>query len=71
MTNTIQFFENKEFGAIRTMSDQKGNTLFCGKDVTEALGYRKPQDATNQHVDGDDSVKRGLIDSLGGLCERG
>ena len=65
MTNTIQIFENKEFGAIRTMSDQQGNPLFCGKDVAEALGYKKPQEAINQHVDGDDSVKRGLIDALG------
>ena len=30
----------KEFGAIRTMSDQQGNPLLCGKDVAEALeGY--------------------------------
>ena len=65
MTNTIQIFENEEFGAIRTMSDEQGNPLFCGKDVAEALGYKKPQEAINQHVDGDDSVKRGLIDALG------
>ena len=43
MTNTIQIFENKEFGAIRTMSDEQGNPLFCGKDVAEALGYPKTE----------------------------
>ena len=41
MTNTIQIFENEEFGAIRTMSDEQGNPLFCAKDVAEALGYEK------------------------------
>ena len=43
MTNTIQIFENEEFGAIRTMSDEQGNPLFCGKDVEEALGYQKTE----------------------------
>ena len=41
MTNTIQIFENEEFGAIRTMSDEQGNPLLCGKDVAEALGYEE------------------------------
>ena len=39
--------------------------LFCGRDVASALGYKKPFDAIAQHVEADDSVKCGLIDSLG------
>ncbi|MBO5964385.1 MAG: hypothetical protein J6P96_00535 [Bacteroidaceae bacterium] len=27
------------------MSDEKGNPLFCGKDVCDALGYTNPQKA--------------------------
>ena len=45
MNNTIQIFENKEFDAIRTMSDEQGRTWFCGKDVAEALGYNNGRDA--------------------------
>ena len=36
--------------------------------VDEAVFYRI---LAAQHVEEDDSVKRGLIDSLGDLCERG
>ena len=65
MNTTIQIFENNEFGAIRTMSNEQGEPLFCAKDVAMALGYKKPHEAIAQHVEADDSVKRGLIDSLG------
>ena len=58
MNNTIQIFENKEFGAIRTMSDKQGNPLFCGKDVAEALGYNNARDAIRKHVDEGDVTKR-------------
>ena len=56
MNNTIQIFENEEFGAIRTMSDEQGNPLFCGKDVAEALGYKAARNAITQHVDEDDKT---------------
>ena len=65
MNTTIQIFENSEFGAIRTMSNEQGEPLFCAKDVAVALGYKKPHEAIAQHVEADDSVKHGLIDSLG------
>ena len=48
--NNIQIFENKEFGAIRTMSDEQGEPLFCGKDVARALGYKNPEKALRDHV---------------------
>ena len=63
--NAIQIFENSEFGAIRTMSDEHGEPLFCGRDVAGALGYKKPENAVAMHVDRDDTLKQGLIDSLG------
>ena len=36
-----------------------------GKDVATALGYSKPLNALSTHVDKDDSLKQGLIDSKG------
>ena len=57
MTNTIQIFENKEFGAIRTMSDEQGNTLFCAKDVCDALGYKRTSESVSQHVEIEDTAK--------------
>ena len=38
--NEIQIFQNQEFGAIRTLSNEQGEPLFCAKDVAEALGYK-------------------------------
>lgn len=39
--------------------------MFVGKDVATALGNAKPQNAIAMHVDEDDSLKWGLIDSKG------
>ncbi len=50
-------FENPEFGIIRTMTDENGEPLFCGKDVCEALGYKLPHTAVRQHVNRHDVVK--------------
>ena len=63
--NNIQIFKNTVFGEIRTMTNEKGETFFVGKDVAQALGYSKPLNAIATHVDEDDSLKRGLIDSMG------
>ena len=63
--NEIQIFQNQEFGAIRTMSNEQGEPLFCAKDVAEALGYKLARKAVQDHVDRDDVLKRNLIDSLG------
>ena len=54
MTNQIQIFKNQEFGAIRTMSNEQGNVLFCAKDVALALGYKNPTRAARIHVDEED-----------------
>ena len=63
--NEIQIFQNVEFGAIRTMSNEQGEVMFCAKDVCDALGYKRSRDAIDQHVEEDDAVKHRLIDSLG------
>ena len=63
--NQIQIFQNQEFGAIRTMSSEQGEVMFCAKDVAMALGYKKPLDAIAHHVDSEDSVKHGLLDNRG------
>ena len=49
-------FESQEFGAIRTMSDERGEPLFCGKDVARALGYKNPEKALRVHIEDDDKV---------------
>ena len=63
--NEIQIFQNQEFGAIRTLSNEQGEPLFCAKDVAVALGYKLARKAVQDHVDRDDVLKRNLIDSLG------
>ena len=63
--NEIQFFKNATFGTIRTMQDEKGEPLFCAKDVAEALGYKNTRDALHKHVERDDVAKRDTIDSMG------
>ena len=63
--NQIQIFKNQEFGAMRTISNELGEAMFCAKDVCDALGYKKTRNAIAQHVDEDDALKQGLTDSLG------
>lgn len=63
--NEIRVFENEQFGQVRIAMDENGEPLFCAKDVAEALGYKRPQDAIAQHVETDDSVKHRIVDSMG------
>ena len=60
----IQIFNNSDFGDIRTV-EIDGEAWFVGKDVAGALGYAKPLGAVSKNVEKDDSLKRGLMDSLG------
>lgn len=66
--NDIKTFSNEEFGSVRTISID-GEPWFVGKDVAEVLGYAKPLNAIAKHVDEDDSLKRGLMDSMGRMQE--
>ena len=54
----ITIFQNQEFGAIRTMSNEQGEALFCAKDVCDALGYKQTHKAVERHVDEGDGMKR-------------
>ncbi|MBO5740580.1 MAG: phage antirepressor KilAC domain-containing protein [Bacteroidaceae bacterium] len=63
--NQIKIFQNQEFGAIRTISNEQGEPMFCAKDVCNALGYKKPLLAIAQHVEKDEAAKHSLTDSLG------
>ena len=61
--NEIQIFQNQEFGAIRTLSNEQGEPLFCAKDVAEALGYSNGRDAVRKHVDGEDKTTVAICDT--------
>ncbi|KAA6334637.1 hypothetical protein EZS27_017059 [termite gut metagenome] len=59
MKNEMQIFNHPSYGDIRTV---KINNVpyFVGRDVTVALGYQKPNDAINQHIDIADTVKHSI-----------
>ena len=65
MEKMTQIFKSEVFGEIRTMTNEKGETFFVGKDVAMALGYSNPRKALQDHVDDEDKgvTKR---DTLGG-----
>lgn len=56
--NEMQIFKNREFGTIRTISNEQGEALFCAKDVCDALGYKQTHKAVERHVDKGDGMKR-------------
>ena len=55
---SIMVFDNPEFGRVRISLDEKGEPLFCGKDVCEALGYAQADKAIARHVEDLDRMKR-------------
>ena len=57
METTIQIFQNDAFGEVRTMTNEKGETFFVGKDVAKALGYKNAPDAISKHVDREDKLE--------------
>ena len=65
MMNQIKIFESPEFGRIRTVSNEKGEPWFIGKDVATVLGYSNVRDALCKHVDKEDKGVANC-DSLGG-----
>ncbi len=54
--NNIQIFKHEMFGEIRTMTNEKGETFFVGKDVATALGYKNPLKAIRDHIDEEDKT---------------
>ncbi len=66
MKQGIQVFNHEMFGDIRTMTNEKGETFFVGKDVAKALGYNNTRDALRKHVDAEDKEDGvAFCDSIG------
>ena len=61
--NGIQIFQNQEFGAIRTISNEQGEPMFCLKDVCEVLELRTQK--VVQRLEDDVLSKYPIVDSLG------
>ena len=61
--NEIQIFRNQEFGAIRTMSNEQGEPMFCLKDVCDVLDLRTQK--VVQRLEDDVLSKYPIVDSLG------
>ena len=59
--NQIQIFKNHEFGAIRTLTNEQGEPMFCAKDVCDALKYGNSREALRKHVDEKDVTKRDTL----------
>ena len=55
MENAMQIFKNDEFGQVRIV-EINNEPYFVGKDVAEALGYAKPENAISNHVDDEDKT---------------
>ena len=49
--NSLEVFNNNEFGTIRTI-EEGDKVYFCGKDVAKALGYAIPHKAVKDHCKG-------------------
>lgn len=60
MAADVVVFENPEFGKVRTLTDKQGEPWFCGKDLCDVLGYKRPDHAVNQHVDEFDVLKQDI-----------
>ena len=66
MKNSIQVFKNEMFGEIRTLTNEKCEVFFVGKDVAQALGYSKSRNAIAMHVDEEDKKDALIQGPLGG-----
>mgnify|MGYP002773143054 CR=1 FL=1 len=62
--NEIQIFNSPEFGEIRTIIID-GEPWFIGRDVANALGYAKPQNAVRNNVDEEDARIEGTLTNGG------
>ena len=61
--NKIQIFQNQEFGAIRTLSNEQGEPMFCLKDVCDVLELRTQK--VVQRLEDDVLSKYPIVDNLG------
>lgn len=65
--NELQIFKNEKFGEVRTI-ELENEIYFVGTDVASILGYKKPNNAINTHVDKEDTLKQGILTN-GGMQE--
>ncbi|WP_288313508.1 phage antirepressor KilAC domain-containing protein [uncultured Selenomonas sp.] len=56
-SKNLQVFNSPEFGQVRTVS-LANEPWFVGKDVADILGYKNPNEAIHDHVDGEDRFLR-------------
>ena len=61
MKNSIQVFRNEMFGEIRTLTNEKCEVFFVGKDVARALGYSNTTKAIRDHVDKEDKLEERFV----------
>ena len=61
MTTLIKNFKHEMFGEVRTLTNEKGETFFVGKDVADALGYTNTPKAIRDHVDDDDKLTERFV----------
>ncbi len=59
-----EIFKNPEFGSIRII-EKDGKYLFCGVDITTALGYKDSAKALKTHCTPDGWAFYPLIDKMG------
>ena len=57
----IKIFKHEVFGEIRTMTDEKGEVFFVGKDVATTLGYSNTAKAIRDHVDFEDKLTERFV----------
>lgn len=62
MENKLQIFSSEQFGEIRSIVID-GEIWFVGKDVAQALGYKRERDAIKDHVDDEDKLTRQITAS--------
>ena len=61
----MEIFKSEEFGTLRTVEDD-GKTLFCARDVANALGYKDTTNAIKKHCRSYGVAKRHpIIDQRG------
>ena len=61
--NQMEIFKNPEFGSVRVI-EENGKYLFCGLDVTAALGYKDSAKALKAHCTSDGWAFYPLIDNV-------
>ena len=72
MAAPVCVFENPEFGMVRMATDEKGEPWFCAKDLCDALGYKRADNAVRQHVNPSDALKQCVtspVKNRFGVCE--